>query len=40
MKMYLIAIVVAVFGLWLSSQVQANERCGLRSSGSVETRNF
>lgn len=36
--MYLIAIVVALLGLWVSSEVRANELCGLRSSGvfSVE----
>jgi hypothetical protein len=38
MKLYLIAIVIAFIGLWLSSEVQAGGLCGLRSSGvlSVE----
>jgi hypothetical protein len=31
MKLYLIAILVALVGLWASGQVQAAEPCGLRS---------
>jgi hypothetical protein len=30
MKLYLIAIVVAFIGLWISSEVQADDLCGLR----------
>jgi hypothetical protein len=32
MKMYLIAIIVAVIGLWLSGEVRADGLCGERSS--------
>jgi hypothetical protein len=33
MKMYLIAIVIAFIGLWISSEVRADGLCGERSSG-------
>ena len=35
MKMYLIAIVMAFIGLWISSEVQAGEACGWRISGAL-----
>ena len=39
MRMYLIAIIVALIGLWVSSEVRADGRCGLRSERvfTVET---
>lgn len=33
MRLYLIALVIAFIGLWLSSEVQAGGLCGLRSGG-------
>lgn len=32
MKLYLIAIVIAFLGLWVSSAVQASDACGVRSA--------
>jgi len=32
MKLYLIAIVIAFIGLWVSSAVQASDACGVRSA--------
>jgi opacity protein-like surface antigen len=32
MKMYLIAVVIAALGLWVSTAAQARDYCGLRSS--------
>ena len=32
MKMYLIAVVVALLGLWVSTAAQAKDYCGLRSA--------
>lgn len=40
MKLYLIAIVVALIGLWVSSEVQADELCGLRSDGVFSVENW
>jgi len=40
MKIYLIAIVIALVGLWISSEVQANELCGLRTSGVFDVESW
>jgi len=40
MKMYLIAIVIALVGLWISSEVQAGDLCGLRTSGVFDVENW
>jgi hypothetical protein len=38
--MYIIAIVVAFIGLWLSSEVRADGLCGIRSSGVFSVESF
>jgi hypothetical protein len=40
MKMYLVAIVIAFIGLWVSSEVRADGLCGIRSSGVFSVESF
>lgn len=37
MKMYLVAIVVALIGLWISSEIRAAELCRLPLSAAATT---
>ncbi len=40
MRLYLIAILIALAGLWISSAVQADEPCGLRTSHVFSVENW
>jgi hypothetical protein len=40
MRLYLIALVIAFIGLWLSNEVQADGLCGLRSGSVLSVENW